>query len=122
TGSRTANLPPASTGRRLWSMSGLRIALAGPERINDLEPIYRALYAHHVAVSTWRPAPERGPDVAWSRRRRRYEQTLASPRGLLVVAERDRRMVGALVGEVDEEPGGSDTFAVRERVAHVHDL
>jgi ribosomal protein S18 acetylase RimI-like enzyme len=102
-------------------MGDLRIALAGSERIDDLEPIYRALYAHHVQTSTWRPAPERGADVAWRRRRGRYEKTLASPSGILVVAERDGRVVGAVIGEV-EESEGSDTFAVPTHIAHVHDL
>jgi ribosomal protein S18 acetylase RimI-like enzyme len=103
-------------------MGDLQIALAGAERIDDLEPIYRALYAHHVDVSTWRPGPERGADVAWSRRRARYEKTLSSPNGILLLAERDGRLIGALIGEFEEHPEGSDTFVIPDRVGHLHDL
>jgi ribosomal protein S18 acetylase RimI-like enzyme len=103
-------------------MGDLRIALAGAERIDELEPIYRALYAHHVAVSKWHPAPERGPDVAWQRRRGRYETTLTAPGGIALVAERDGRVVGALIGEVEDPADGSDTYAVPTRAAHVHDI
>jgi ribosomal protein S18 acetylase RimI-like enzyme len=96
--------------------------LAGAERIDDVEPVYRALYDHHVAVSSWHPAPERGPDVAWQRRRGRYEETLSEPNGLLFVAERGGRVVGALIGEVEDPADGSDTYAVPTSTAHVHDL
>ena len=103
-------------------MSDLQIVLGGADRIDDVEPIYRSLYAHHTAVSTWRPGPERGADVAWSRRRARYAKTLADPNGILLLAERDGRVIGALIGEVEENPEGSDTFAIPDRVAHLHDL
>jgi ribosomal protein S18 acetylase RimI-like enzyme len=100
----------------------LQIVLAGADRIDELEPIYRSLYAHHVEVSTWRPGPPRGADTAWARRRARYEKTLASPNGILLLAERDGRVVGALIGESEENPEGSDTFEIPSHVAHVHDL
>jgi ribosomal protein S18 acetylase RimI-like enzyme len=103
-------------------MDELRITLAGSERIDELEPIYRALYAHHVAVTTWHPAPERGPDVAWRRRRARWESTLSQAGGLLIVADRGGRVVAALIGEVEDPAEGSDTFAVPTSTAHVHDL
>jgi ribosomal protein S18 acetylase RimI-like enzyme len=92
------------------------------DRLDDLEPVYRALYDHHVAFSTWRPAPERGPDVAWQRRRGRWEATLQSPDGIGLVAERDGRIVGALIGESEKPAEGSDTYAVPNSTAHVHDL
>jgi ribosomal protein S18 acetylase RimI-like enzyme len=103
-------------------MADLTISLAGAERVDDVEPVYRALYDHHVAVTTWRPAPERGADVAWQRRRKRYESTLSNSDGILLVAERDGRVVGALIGEVEDPADGSDTFAVPTSTAHVHDL
>src|SRR5919198_2140024 len=103
-------------------MDDLTISLAGPERIDELEPVYRALYEHHVAVTTWRPAPERGPDVAWRRRRGRWGKTLSSRDGILLVAERAGRIIGALIGEVENPAEGSDTFAVPTSTAHVHDL
>ena len=102
-------------------MSDLQIALAGVDRVDEIEPVYRSLYAHHVAVSTWRPGPERGADVAWTRRRARYLKTLAEPSGILLLAERDARVVGALIGEVEVDPEGSDTFVIPDRVAHLHE-
>ena len=43
-----------SRGRSLTLpvMDGVTISLAGAERIDDVEPVYRALYDHHVAVTT----------------------------------------------------------------------
>jgi ribosomal protein S18 acetylase RimI-like enzyme len=103
-------------------MDDLTISLTGAERVDDVEAVYRALYDHHVEVTTWRPAPERGADVAWQRRRKRYESTLSSSDGILLVAEGDGRVVGALIGEVEDPADGSDTFAVPTSTAHVHDL
>jgi ribosomal protein S18 acetylase RimI-like enzyme len=60
--------------------------------------------------------------VAWQRRRGRYEQTLSESSGLLFVAERGGRVVGALIGEVEDPADGSDTYAVPTSTAHVHDL
>jgi ribosomal protein S18 acetylase RimI-like enzyme len=94
----------------------------GVDRLDDLEPVYRALYEHHVAVSTWKPAPERGPDAAWQRRRGRWEATLRSSDGVGLVAELDGRLVGALIGEIEMPAEGSDTYAVPSSTAHVHDL
>jgi ribosomal protein S18 acetylase RimI-like enzyme len=73
-------------------------------------------------VTTWRPAPERGADVAWQRRRERWRSTLESRDGILVVAERDGRVIGALVGESEDPAEGSDTFEVPTSTAHVHDI
>ena len=73
-------------------------------------------------MTTWRPAPERGPDVAWQRRRERWRSTLESSDGILVIAERDGRVVGALVGESEDPADGSDTFEVPTSTAHVHDI
>jgi ribosomal protein S18 acetylase RimI-like enzyme len=103
-------------------MTDLEIVVAGSDRIDEVEPVYRSLYAHHVAVSTWRPGPERGADVAWARRRARYEKTLAEPNGILLLAERDGRVVGMAIGETEDQPEGSDTFAIPDRVAHLHDV
>jgi ribosomal protein S18 acetylase RimI-like enzyme len=103
-------------------MDDVVISPAGAERIGELEPIYRTLYEHHVAIAAWRPAPERGLAAAWQRRRGRYEATLSTSDGILLVAERDGRVVGALVGEVEDPADGSDVFAVPTRIAHVHDL
>ena len=60
--------------------------------------------------------------MAWQRRRGRYEQTLSESSGLLLVAERGGRVVGALIGEVEDPADGSDTYAVPTSTAHVHDL
>jgi ribosomal protein S18 acetylase RimI-like enzyme len=94
----------------------------GVDRLDELEPVYRALYEHHVAVSTWKPAPERGSDVAWQRRRGRWEATLKSPDGVGLVAQRDGRVVGALIGEIEKPAEGSDTYVVPDSTAHVHDV
>ena len=69
------------------------IVKAGAERIDDLEPLWRALAEHHHSV--W---PEDGPlrerADSWARRRALYREKLAEPGGVLLIAERDRRPVG----------------------------
>ena len=105
-------------------MGDLTVSVAGPERIDDLEVVYRVLYDHHHAVSTWHPGPERGADVAWRRRRAKWEQALSTPAGIAIVAERDGKVVGGLVGGVgDAGPvGGSDLYVTASRVGDIHDF
>ena len=102
-------------------MEGVAISRAGPERIGELEPLWKALHAHHGSVAGHLAAiaPFRSPDDSWERRRAHYERVLAGADSFLLLAERDRRPVAyALIGI-----GGTEaSLVVGERVAELDSL
>jgi ribosomal protein S18 acetylase RimI-like enzyme len=68
----------------------VRIALAGPNRIAELEPLTRSLHAHHLTVDPAIPGiPPRDGDAWWEIRRARYEEWLAEPGSFLLIAQDD---------------------------------
>jgi len=76
-------------------VGGIRIVKAGPERIPDLEPLWKALHAHHRSVDPRIPGvPMRGVDDTWPRRRAEYEEWLAEPDAFVLIAEDGDRPVG----------------------------
>lgn len=98
----------------------VRIACCGRERIDELEPLYRALHAHHVRV-----APDlagmaaRPADEAWRARRERYERWLAEPGAFVAIAAREQEAVGYALVSLGE---GFQGWASGERIADVLDL
>jgi GNAT superfamily N-acetyltransferase len=102
-------------------MDEVRIVRAGPERVDELEPLWREMQDHHRALGCDLPGiPMRGHEDAWARRRAEYSEWLRRPGAFALVAEDDGRPVGyALVGM--NEPG-DDTHQTRERYAELHSL
>ena len=98
----------------------VEIVRAGSERLPELEPLFRELYEHHVALSPRLAGLDaRTPSEAWERRCERYEQWLATADAFLLVAERAERRLGyVLVGLAE----GYQTWRSAERVAEVHEL
>ncbi len=96
------------------------IVRAGAERVDDLEPLTRALHAHHLAVDPRVPGiPPRDADAWWAIRRGRYAEWLASPDAFALIAEEDGRPVGyALVSFHDRD----DSHATGDRFAELHSL
>ena len=69
-------------------MTEIGIVRAGPERIDDLEPLWEALHAHHLSVDPGLPGmPMRGIEDTWPRRRAEYEEWLAEPDAFALIAE-----------------------------------
>lgn len=63
--------------------------------VDELEPMWRALNAHHAEVSSpLGPLPLRPADEAWRRRRVKYEGWLREEGTFVLVARRDGRAVG----------------------------
>jgi ribosomal protein S18 acetylase RimI-like enzyme len=94
----------------------VEITLAGAERLDDLEPLWRALHSHHrsVAGHLTAVAPFRSAEESWQRRRAHYERVLADPDTFLLLAERGGRPVGCALVRL----GGTEaTLEVAERVA-----
>jgi ribosomal protein S18 acetylase RimI-like enzyme len=97
------------------------ITRAGDERVDDLEPLWQAMHAHHRAVAghVEEVAAFRSPGNSWRRRRAHYERVLAEPDTFLLLAERDGRAVGCALVVV----GGTEaSIEVGERVADLDTL
>src|SRR5437763_4995730 len=88
-------------------MSDLRVAEVGPDRIADIEPLWRALYEHHGSIAEG-VAGVRPFEETWRRRRRQYEEWLAGENAGLLLAERAGRPVGYAVVTVGAAPATWD--------------
>lgn len=91
---------------------------AGAERIDDLEPLWRALYDHHADVGRG-VAPVRNFDETWRRRRDQYEQWLSGDEAVLVVAERAGAAVGYAMVTVGHGPA---TWDLGDRALEIETL
>jgi ribosomal protein S18 acetylase RimI-like enzyme len=96
----------------------VEITLAGAERLDDLEPLWRALHARHRSVDGHLAtvAPFRSGEESWQRRRAHYERVLADPDTFLLLAERGRRPVGCALVRVGDTAA---TLQLGERVAEL---
>ncbi len=98
--------------------SAVSIEIAGPEKISEIEPLYRALHRHHREVAT-SPLVE-DEDLSWSRRATWYLGMLDGEAGFMVLARRDQTPVGYAVVEIHRGP--DDTWPVGECYAEVQSL
>lgn len=71
----------------------MKIHKAGKDRLDSLEPLWRALQEHHTNIGTVLGAL-RSPEESWILRRREYEQWLDEPGSFLLIAEKENRPVG----------------------------
>jgi len=98
----------------------LRIVRAGPERIADLEVLWKALQDHHARIAPVRAGLRaRSADAAWERRRPKYEALLATPSAFVLIAERAGRPVGYALVHLAEASHGYESG---ERVGEVETL
>jgi GNAT superfamily N-acetyltransferase len=84
----------------------MRIVRADGSRVDELEPLFKAMHEHHRAGRPGAASvlPFRSDEEAWARRREHYRELLASGRGHLLVAEDDGRAIGyAVVSEVGSQ-------------------
>lgn len=99
----------------------VRIVRGGVERIPDLEPLTRALHAHHATVDPDVPGvPPRDEDGWWRIRSGRYREWLEDPGSFVLVAEHGSAgPVGyALVTFHDED----DSHVTGERFAELQTI
>lgn len=78
-------------------------------QIDLLEPLWKALHRHHVAVAGHLEpigAPL-APDSSWTNRRAKYEKWLASPDTFALVLQLDGEPVGYAMARVKENGPGS---------------
>ena len=96
----------------------VEIAVAGAERVDELEPLWIALHRHHRRVAA---QPVVADDAAsWMRRRSWYLDMLAGGEDLVLIAERNGRPVGYAF--VHMHAGPDDTWPVGRRWGEVVSL
>jgi ribosomal protein S18 acetylase RimI-like enzyme len=97
------------------------VTQAGSERLDELEPLWQAMHAHHrsVAGHLEEVAAFRSDEESWRRRRAHYERVLGEPDTFLLLAERDGRAVGCALVVV---AGTEASIEVGERVADLDTL
>jgi len=96
----------------------IEIAAAGAERVDELEPLWRALHRHHREVAAQPVVAD--DDASWARRRAWYLEMLAGVDDAVLIAERDGRPVGYAFLHIHEGP--DDTWPVDGRWAEVVSL
>ncbi len=88
----------------------MRIAKGGPERIADLEPLWRALQEHHTEIAPILAGlPARCSDEAWRLRHLKYEALLSTPGAFVMVAENDEQLIGYALVHLAEGSVGYET-------------
>lgn len=97
----------------------LRIGEAGPERIPDLEPLWRSLYEHHRKIAAG-VAGVRPYEDTWRQRQGQYRGWLGGEEEAgLLIAERGERAVGYAF--LTAGPGAA-TWDLGDRVAELETL
>jgi ribosomal protein S18 acetylase RimI-like enzyme len=96
------------------------IVRAAADRLDELEPLWNALQAHHASVAPeLNGLPARPEPDAWRRRRARYEEWLHEAGSFLLLAELNGRAVGyAFLRLVP----GLSAWHTSERIADVETL
>ncbi|MGN6557515.1 MAG: GNAT family N-acetyltransferase [Solirubrobacterales bacterium] len=97
----------------------MRVYRAGPERLNDIEPLWKEMHEHHATISSYL-GETRSPEESWERRRERYREWLSDDDGFLLIAEIEGDgPVG--YGVVHFEPG-SEVWRTGDLIAKVQTL
>jgi ribosomal protein S18 acetylase RimI-like enzyme len=96
------------------------IAVAGAERLPDIEHLTRALHEHHLTVDPAIPGiPPRDAETWWEIRRGRYEAWLEEPDSFLLIAEDDGAVVGYAFATFHDR---DDSHVTGERFAELQSL
>jgi ribosomal protein S18 acetylase RimI-like enzyme len=96
-------------------MSDLEITQLEPERLDDLEPLWRSLHRHHREVSDLAVLAD--DDLSWERRKAWYGPAVAGGRAFALVARRGGSPVGYAFVEVRD--GDDDTWPYGRRMAEL---
>jgi ribosomal protein S18 acetylase RimI-like enzyme len=94
-----------------------RIALAGPDRIDELRPLWLQLHHHHATGSPVQPFVD--DETSWTRRRVSYVETFDGG-GFALVADGDSGPVAYAMVRIHE--GGDDSWAMGDRWGEVWTL
>jgi ribosomal protein S18 acetylase RimI-like enzyme len=93
----------------------LLIEEVGPESLGEVEPLWRTLHEHHLAVDRDRGniTQPRTATQAWSFRRPAIERWLSEPGGFALIARHAGRPVGFAAARVEDATG---TWDVGEKI------
>ncbi|MBC5825066.1 MAG: GNAT family N-acetyltransferase [Candidatus Eremiobacteraeota bacterium] len=97
--------------------SKIRIVRAGLERLDDVEPLWRALRDHHADIAATL-VPVRSAEESWRRRRAEYTEWLSDSSATILFAEEDAP-VGYLMLHMMPGP---PSWAIGDRIAEVETL
>ena len=93
------------------------ISRAGPERIDELRPLWLELHHHHASVSRVQPFVD--DETSWAARRASYVATFEGG-GFALVAEEDGALLGYAMVRIHEGP--DDSWALEDRYGEVWTL
>jgi ribosomal protein S18 acetylase RimI-like enzyme len=99
-------------------MADVELVRAGPESIDDFEPLWLQLRAHHASLEPdlgIQPRP-----VSWALRRKLYQAWLGQPDSFAITARKGGSLVGYAVVVVHAGP--DDTWVTGDRIAEVESL
>jgi ribosomal protein S18 acetylase RimI-like enzyme len=101
-------------------MADLVVTRVGADSLDELEPLWKALHAHHASVAP-RLAGRgtRSADEGWRLRRQTYEDWLSQPDPFCLLARLDERPVGYAMVTLG---GGLRSWKVGEHIADVQTL
>ncbi len=93
------------------------IAIAGPECIDELRPLWLELHHHHRSVSRVQPFVDDA--TSWTVRRRSYVETFAAG-GFALLAHEDGALVGYAMVRLHDGP--DDSWALADRYGEIWTL
>ena len=96
-------------------MSAPEITQLEPERLDDLEPLWRSLHGHHREISDLPVLAD--DDLSWERRKAWYGRLLAGGEAFALVARDGGRPVGYAFVEVRD--GTDDTWPYGRKMAEL---
>ena len=102
-------------------MSAASIQRVGPDRVDDLAALWKAVQAYQVEVADRiEGVPMRHPDDSWPRRRAEYLEWLAEPDAFLLLATGGDAPVAYALVTVQQH--ADDTHVTGDRVAELKSL
>lgn len=109
---------PGTLARRAEEL-GLTLHQGKQDLVGELEPLWLALFDHHLSTGAAR-LPVIPRSESWPRRRALYGQLLRGPEAFIVLARRGSAAVGYALGHIHLGP--DDTWTTGERIGEVESL
>jgi ribosomal protein S18 acetylase RimI-like enzyme len=104
-------------------VAGVELVDISPERMDELEPLWLALYEHHNAVTPHLRERSRPFAQAWSSRRRTERRWLESePDSFVIAARISDRIVGYAFVRVRSGTGFAESWEVSDPLADLATL
>ena len=91
--------------------------------LNNLEPLWRALYQHHNSITPHLKPRSRPFELAWTSRRQTEEKWLkAEPDSFILAAEADGQIVGYAFVRIRSGAGFAESWSVSDPLAELATL